>query len=267
MKLTREEIITELQSTAELLNKSPGRRDFSYQFYQECLRQFGSFNQAKEVAKLPVYRRSCELLPARAYEKTLELVKIMSYVTFDGHLYDSLKAFYLSSKYIYPLKDFEQAVQKQFDIKGDYRFNTAGSKKQTHKIFFFNTNASKLLYEFGVPKGDKMLTTFTIPKWIQENEQYSKEYIKIAFLCEGHKTLDSRSIFFNLNKSEELLHGGIRFIESVKKSLSNLNIETGKTSVRDHNLRKRDGKRTKTMRFRVKSNSVNRFIKTIGWMK
>ncbi|MBS3145829.1 hypothetical protein J4414_03440 [Candidatus Woesearchaeota archaeon] len=98
----------------------------------------------------------------------------------------------------------------------------------------------------------------------------SGEYLKIAFYCEESKHKKSKNteaIQFNLNKSDELLKDGLNFMESLKDLLKMFDIETTKIWLCGENIRKKDGKVTRLIRFRVKANSVNRFINEIGWMK
>ena len=268
--MKKEEIIKELKSISKKLSKSPGRRDIPNNLGQQCVEQFGSFNNAKIKAGLSIFKRKCDILPKNSYKFSKDLVKIVSYLMFDGHLYKDLKGFYMSSKHINPLKDFETAIKKQFGIDGYYKFNTAGSMKQTHKFFVFNTNLTKFLNNIGVPKGDKMITTFDIPNWIKKNKEFSREYLRIAYLCEGSKYKQSkniRTIKINLNKSEDLIEDGLNFMKSLKFLLNKFNIETTNMWVGKGNKRIRDGKFTKYMAFKIKTNSLNKFINEIGWLK
>ena len=268
--MNKQEIIKELKEISKQLNKSPGRREISQKLNRQCIKQFSSFNKAKQKAGLSIAKKKCNPLSKKSYKLTKNLVKIVSYLMFDGHLYKNLRAFYRSSKDIKPLKDFENAVIKQFNTKGEYRFNTAGSKKQTHKIIIFNTNIAKFLNKVGVPKGDKMVTKFDIPEWIKKNKKFAKEYLKIAYLCEGCKYKASKNterIQVNLNKSEELLKDGLNFMDSLKSLLRQFDIKTTETWICKGNIRKRDGKITKVMEFRIKADSFNKFINQIGWYK
>src|SRR3989338_8094441 len=97
--------------------KSLGRRDISYSIYQQCVKEFGSFNAAKEKAGLIIARRSpCSPLTKQQKEKTETLAKIVSYITFDGHLFADLKGFFASSNNIEDLLIFESWVIEQFNV-------------------------------------------------------------------------------------------------------------------------------------------------------
>ena len=56
-------------------------------------------------------------------------------------------------------------------------------------------------------------------------------------------------------------------MESLKDLLKMFDIETTKIWLCGENIRKKDGKVTRLIRFRVKANSVNRFINEISWFK
>ena len=94
----KKEIIEVLKSLSKEIRQSPGRRDISNKFYKECINKFGSFNLAKKAAGLKVYRRKCEPLPEKAYLLDKELAKLVSFITFDGHLRKDLKEFEIISK-------------------------------------------------------------------------------------------------------------------------------------------------------------------------
>src|SRR3989338_7728695 len=160
MNLTKEEIITELINRSIELDKTPRRRDFSRSFYNVCCKQFGSFNKAKEAAGLKIHRRICEPLSADSKKYSLELVRIVSYITGDGHLHEDLKGFLHSSKDLDSLKDFEYCVKKQFgmEISKIQENFEEGESTGVLQYRYFNTNISKFLYSIGTPKGDKVIT-------------------------------------------------------------------------------------------------------------
>ena len=56
-------------------------------------------------------------------------------------------------------------------------------------------------------------------------------------------------------------------MESLKLLLKKFNINSTRTWLYLGNKRKRDGKITKVMRFKIKAESFNTFINQIGWYK
>ena len=115
-----------------------------------------------------------------------------------------------------------------------------------------------------------MLISFDVPKWIKNDKEFSREYLKIAYFCEGCKYQHSKnreSIQINLNKSEELLQDGLTFMNSLRNLLKRFDIETTKVWLTEGNKRKKDEKITKTMKFKIKAKDINKFIKEIGRYK
>jgi DNA-binding transcriptional regulator WhiA len=202
-------------------------------------------------------------------EKDLNLVKIVSYLFFDGHLYKDLKCFYFSSKHKNLLKEFGEIVEMKFKIKGQLYLNEGGAgKSKTHKYRVFSKEICTELEQLGVPKGDKTINEFLVPSWIIKNRKFAKEFIKIAYLCEGSMKEKRKNprIKFNLNKAENLIGNGIKFITQIKKILEDSGIKTTEIGVYKQRTRK-DGVKVKELRFRIITEDNNRFIKEIGWLK
>ncbi|MDO8516513.1 MAG: hypothetical protein Q7S33_00145 [Nanoarchaeota archaeon] len=202
-------------------------------------------------------------------KKDLDLVRIVSYIFFDGHLYKSLKCFYLSSKDINNLKEFEKLVKKKFNINGKYYLNDGGAgRNKTHKYRIFSKKICMQLNNLGVPKGSKTINKFSIPSWILKNKKFAKEFVRIAYLCEGSMKENRKNprIKFNINKSKDLLKNGLKFIKDIKKILKDNNIKTTKIGIYNAKSRK-DGILVKELRFRVITQDNNKFIKEIGWLK
>ncbi|MAG19854.1 hypothetical protein CL618_00265 [archaeon] len=266
MNKIQKQIIKELKQTAKQLKKSPTRRQVP-KLNNKCIKHFTSFNKAKERSGLKTTNNKFPI-PKKSYILDKNLTRIISYLTFDGHLYKDLRGFYLSSKNFKILKDFKDTTYKKFNLKGTYQRGTGYGESYKYRIF--NLKAGKLLNRLGTPNGDKMLIKFDIPEWIKKDKKLSREYLRIAFLCEGSKYKHSKNterIKFNLNKTEELLDEGLNFIESIKLLLKQFNIETTNTRITKSNKRKKDGKITKSMIFQIRSNSFDKFIKEIGWFK
>ena len=272
MNKKQKEIITELKEISEKLRHSIKRRDCSYKLYTACVRYFGSFNKAKEKANLTTVNNRIINFKKDAFKKDEELAEIASYITFDGHLYNTLKCFYFSSKNVKDLKKFEKLIKKKFGIvSGKYYLNSGGQgKNKTHKYLIFNKKISQELFNLGVPKGDKVNQAFKIPKWIFCSKDLSKEYLKIAFFCEGcFKESKNRTprIAINLAKTEEFIEDGINFMEELKQMLKYFDIKATKCYISGNRIRKRDNKISKDIKFRIKIEDNNRFINKIGWIK
>lgn len=267
MNSVQKEIINGLKEVSNDLSYSPGRREIP-KIANLCYKHFGSFNKAKELAGLSIIKRKCDILPKRVYKKDKDLVKLISFLTFDGHLYKDLKGAIFFSKDVSILKEIELVINKKFSINGYYK-ERIGGYGECYGYWIFNVNLCKFLNFIGAPKGDKMVTKFDVPNWIKKDRKLSREYLKNAFLFEGckYRYKNKEIIQINLNKSEELIEDGIRFMNSIRKMLNKFGIQTTNIYTCISNKRKKDGKITKMMRFRIKAESNNQFIKEIGWYK
>ncbi len=195
-----------------------------------------------------------------------DLARIISYVTFDGHLSKNLSHFYLSSADWQALKDFEALVKNKFDLKSSYAKGTGFGT--SFKCRFNSVRVSRLLFEAGAPKGDKMLCVFRVPRWIKENRAFSRAYLATAFQCEGWISKKSNaysfSVGFKVFKSEELLDGGIAFVEDLKEMLRTFGVATSRTWLQPGNLRK-DGKTTAALSFLIRTKSLPAFEREVDF--
>lgn len=192
-----------------------------------------------------------------------DLAKLVSYLTFDGHLVEDLKCFYLSSKSKDALTDFKDIVHKSFGIKG--RFETGMGHGESYKYRIFNREICKFLEKIGVPKGCKINKRFLIPDWIKENKDFSKEYLRIAFDCEGSIWFEKQpKIRFGIFKNEKILDNGFKFLEEIRLMLNNFDISSTNIWLIKGNARK-DGKLTKGLYFKVRQKSLKQFSKEVGF--
>jgi hypothetical protein len=269
MDKKQKEIILELKVISKQLGHTIKRRDSNYRLYQECLTHFGSFNKAKEIAGLETKNNHIRQFHKNAFIQDKDFARIASYLTFDGHIYKNLRAFYFCSKDINQLKEFEKIINRKFGINGKYYFNNGGAfEVKTHKFIIFNKIIAEELVKAGIPKGEKVSQSFSVPKWILSSKELSKEYLKIAFLCEGclEKRKKSR-IAINIAKIEDYLEDGIHFMNELKNMLYYFDIKTTPVYLSGKRIRKKDGKLSKDIRFRLITSDSNKFINKIGWLK
>jgi len=262
--------IREFRSVAHRLQRSPGRRDLPHHVYWHCVKEFGSLNAAKLKAGLELKRRSpCKPLTDKQRLVDATLAKIVSYLTFDGHLHKSLRGFLLSSNSLADLKTFEALVVKKFGIRPKKLERNAycyGDKN--YRIWFFNTEVSKFLHSVGTPKGNKTVTSFRVPGWIKNDKEFSREYLRVAYLCEGSNKENRTTprIQFTQNKARTLLANGLELMNDIKEMLAVFGISIGKISVGLGNVRE-DGVVTLSLKFRVSARDNKKFYQEIGWLK
>jgi hypothetical protein len=264
--MNKEGIISELKRISKNLGYSVKKRDIPYNFYNYCIKKFGSFNKAKKKAGLETRNERIVNFPINAFKSDEDLAKIISYLTFDGHLYNDLSAFYLSSCKISILKDFERLVKNKFGMAGKYYFYNGGIKNNTHKFIVFNKRICKKLLSLGVPKGDKSIQKFNIPKWVFSSKPLAREYLKTAFLCKGSFKEESKRtprIQINISKSESTLSSGLEFMNSLKEMLGMFGISTTKIYISGKRIRKRDSKISRDIKFRIEIKDNNKFINEI----
>lgn len=267
MNQIQKEIVEELKETADKLGHSPRRREIPRLAWR-CYKHLDSFNEAKKKAGLKIVNVRIIDFPKKAFQLDKDLVTIIAYLTADGHLYKDLKGFHLYSNNKIILKQLEETIYKKFGLKGIYGKGSGYGKCFRYKVF--NKPINLFLRDKGAPVGDKMLIPFDVPTWIKDNKEFSREYLRIIFYCEGSKYKQSKNteaIRINFNKSERLLKDAINFMNSLKEMLKIFNIGTTNIWVCKGNIRKRDGKITNLITFKIKSADVNTFINKIGWIK
>jgi hypothetical protein len=270
---TQNKLIEDLRLSSIRLGHSPQRREVPY-LALKCYKHFGSFNIAKTKAGLEIKNVRFDKFPKNAFRQDKDLAAIISYITFDGHLYKTFKGLYYSSKNVEDLKRFEEVMTRKFGLQAHYKLFNSGSYKQTHMIYFFNKKICEFLFRKGLPKGDKAIQRFDVPMWIvnsrEFSREFSREYLKIAYLCEGsikeEKEREPR-ITFTQAKHFDVLDSGLNFMSTLKEMLTQFKIESGEIYVSAPRVRKKDNKFMNDLRFRIKVKDNNRFISEIGWFK
>lgn len=267
MNNDQKEILIELKKYSQKIGHSPTRREIP-SLAKKCYKYFNSFNRAKELVGLEIKNKQIISFPKRAFEVDNVLVTIIAYLTADGHLYKDMKGFYFSSKDKDFLEYLSKIVHRKFGLNGKYVKGNGHGK--SYKYLVFNKIVTLFLNNNGAPPGDKVLTPFDVPKWIKNNLEFVRQYLKIIFYCEGSRYKQSKNtqvIKINFNKAENLLNDGANFMNSLKEMLNKFDVETTNSWITKGNERKKDNNITKTIVFHIKSNSVNKFINNIGWLK
>ncbi|MBU0898618.1 MAG: LAGLIDADG family homing endonuclease, partial [Nanoarchaeota archaeon] len=172
---------------------------------------------------------------------------------------------YLSSKDKKTLRDFSNLLENKFKMKGKLEKRIEGFG-ESYKLRMFNGPFCRLIKLSGAPAGKKVIVLFDVPKWIRENKESSRNYLRIAFDCEGCVWRDPDGyprIRFAMNKSLNLLEDGKKFIQSMKDMLGEFDIKTTKTW-------ERGGYSngiipTKSLCFSIKTRSIKKFSEQIGF--
>lgn len=218
--------------------------------------------KSKEAGIKALYKYS-HWFPLRA---SPNLAGIVADLMGDGHLQDSPKLrLDYTSKSAEELNRFGTEVYNIFSVKGKIR------KCSTNHYGTLNLGINckplvRVLKLVGVPTGSKVLTNFTIPKWVLENQILFSRFIDRLFSCEGSVDLKSRCIDIKMYKSETLIEDGLKFFKEIKHYLDiYFGIKTTEPfSGNTFNLRK-DGIRTRPIRLKIKNiNSLIKFRDFVG---
>ncbi len=198
--------------------------------------------------------------PIKANEN---LAKIVSYLTFDGHLSMEKNVFLFTAGKENQLRDFRNLIKDEFNIEGKIRKIPTNIWGESYECRFFSKPIVRVLKLIGTPNGNKVLTEFTIPDWIKSDTKLTRSYIEVAFHCEGSmwKEGNRRKIRFSISKSKELYKSGLRFVEQLKKMLSDLSIDTTKSWTTENN------EITSSFIFDIKASSIDKFRREIGFNK
>lgn len=202
-------------------------------------------------------------------KEDIDLVRIVALINFDGHLDKNLRSFYYSSKNIRDVLFFKDLVKRKLNLGGKLKLNSTGSNKQTHIFWVFNSKFARELEKIGIIKGDKVLQKYLIPSWILNNKEYCREFLKMAFFCEGSNKEEAGRkprITFRMHKAESLLENGEAILNQMKDMLNLFDIKT--TKIYPTNARpKKNGTLVKSLTFRISLEDNHKFINEIGWIK
>lgn len=192
----------------------------------------------------------------------LNIAKLVSYLAFDGHLSADYRQFLLASKDKELLDDFTFAVR---------RYNLVPIKKQAvsewgscYVVRVFNSSFTRVLELAGAPRGKKTQVPFLVPRWILQDRESTREYLRIAFDCGGSVWKDrySSRIRFKICKSKVHLANGIHYMEQLRKMLKMFSVETTKVwIVNDENMYPE----VVGMCFGIKRKSLKAFKKEINF--
>jgi len=199
-----------------------------------------------------------------------QLAGVVADLMCDGNLQGDPKwRFDFTSKNISELERFRDVIFNLFGVKGKIRLCVTN---KFGKTFNFGVNCKllgRILYLTGVPPGCKVKKEFLVPKWIIEDEECFRAFIKRVFDCEGCVSVEGNGSFIDLgmSKAENLIENGIRFFEQIKKALKDFfEIETTNIFLLTYvNIRK-DGIRTRVIKLRIKRlQSLINFWREIGF--
>src|SRR3989344_4775805 len=99
------------------------------------------------------------------YKPSSTTTKIVSFLTFDGHLTPGKKMFLFTSGNLRELNNMEFCNKKEFGITGKYRKIDTNKYGTSYEYRICSAPIGRLLGLLGVPGGSKVLNEFNIPEW------------------------------------------------------------------------------------------------------
>ena len=186
----------------------------------------------------------------------------------DGHLQADPKwRIDFTSKEINELNRFDKEMNFLFNTKGKIRKCTS-NKYSTYNLAINSSPISRILFLCGVPSGQKVLTSFSIPKWIIDDKECFRRFCQRLFTCEGSINHDGRKtpqIRLEMFKSEELIKDGENFLNSICTYMNRYFSINSNVKVQNRKNIRKDGIITSPVRMYLSSNSTPLFSKEIGF--
>ncbi len=181
--------------------------------------------------------RKRELLPLTSKSEKLALIlKLLGYLTGDGHLGEDKVSFYGS---VEGLKLLKKDIEKLgFTPCGIYtrtkRVSLNGKVFETTEnwIYVSSKSLSRFFEKLGAPKGNKTEKTFGVPEWIFKLPTWLKRlYLASLFGAEMNKVYSPNgktfsNLTFSVSKKPEYSESGLKFVEDLKKLLEEFDIRT-----------------------------------------
>lgn len=175
-----------------------------------------------------------------------------------------------TSKSTTELQRFESEMIKLFNKEGKVRKCTTNKLSKTYNLGINCSPISRILFLCGVPSGQKVLTSFSIPFWIKKDREYFRRFAQRVFSCEGSIMYEENrkipQIRLTMWKSEKLIKDDC-FVEELARYLKqyfNINSTVSKSTLKSFNLRK-DGIITRPKRIYITGKSVIIFYREVGF--
>ncbi|MBT6995559.1 hypothetical protein HN953_02975 [Candidatus Woesearchaeota archaeon] len=217
------------------------------------------------------YLEKKEILPIVA---SPILANIIGHLTGDGSLsgnfYNGAIRFYGTKE---KLKGIEYDMLKLFNKKSTHFKEKV---KNSFELRYNDALFHRLFFLLEVPKGDKPITEFGVPKWImQGNKEIKRAYLQA--ICDDELSTPRKipnkinswdNFKLKFSKSENLLDCGTRFLTQIKNMFEEFNISSGNVGITGRYERK-DGVITRGIYINLSVKIKNRinFYKEINFKR
>ncbi|MEW5955423.1 MAG: DNA topoisomerase [Candidatus Micrarchaeota archaeon] len=209
-------------------------------------------------------------------QRAVLLARLVGHLVGDGHIaYEKAGG----RRNRFPKSMFLSDVNGLAELLRDIRelgFSTNKPIKRGKVLVCFSSNAAlnRVLIALGAPCGDKVVSKFSIPAWIEENAELSRAFLQAYLGAElakpqanSRNPRDLRELTVVMSKVAETLDSGKHFFKQLKRGLARFGIETSKIKVRSKSMRTKDGKQTYQLSFYINNQRENllRFFTEVGY--
>jgi hypothetical protein len=199
--------------------------------------------------------------------KSSKLAGIVADLIGDGHLQGNPKwRLDYTSKSKEELIRFEKEIGLLFGIKGKIRQCTTNSYGESY-LYGINCKVlARSLNLCGVPTGNKVTSSFSIPNWILENKEFFREFVNRLYHCEGSVDPNGPTLDLLMHKEISILDEGISFFNSLKQGLLVYFDINSHKAYAGRAFESKRGYQSVEIRFRIKRKiDIKKFVKEIGY--
>ncbi|MBS3107158.1 hypothetical protein J4419_05880 [Candidatus Woesearchaeota archaeon] len=171
----------------------------------------------------------------------------------DGHLQSEPKwKIDYCSKQVSELNRFENEIFTLFGVKGTMR-RCSTNRYESYLLSVCNRPLARVLASLGVPSGQKVLKSFSLPLWIEENPKCFSRFMNRLLSCEGSVDVCGKAIELKMAKSIDLIPQGISFFEQLREGMiSHFGITPTRPFLERARCVRKDGVFTQGIRMKIK---------------
>ena len=205
------------------------------------------------------------------FEKAGALARICGFMLGDGHLAQTSIRFHFSGN-----REALKEVQKDLGVLGYLNYSVIRSVTLANELmgrkfkgistsFTLDSKAFSLLLQYlGIPKGDKTITSFRVPKFIKNGTKFVKrEFLRALFGCDAdkpnYKKMNFGALSLRQNKSVSLKKEMITYYKEISSILSSFEVDSYITIRDKGEIRKRDNVSVYTFGLIIRPNNLNLF--------
>ena len=164
---------------------------------------------------------------------------------------------------------FKKTITNLFKIEPKQFYERKGG----YVLKYNNAPISRLLELSGIPRGNKVKKSYDVPQWIKDSDfEIKKDFLRSLFDDELTSPKLSKkgyveTLRLRFNKREDLLESGVKFLNSVKELIEQLDVKCNNTIIKNQRYIDKEGNynRTICINISVKSENIKQFYRNIGF--